>query len=84
VVIPELAEQAEIFLEGAQDVLTRSKHGPDSKRASANGLKVAVALQFFQEPAQRPLVSAGRGHAESALRRSRRPSKKSSRSMGVL
>jgi hypothetical protein len=84
VVIPELAEQAEIFLEGAQDVLTRSKYGADSKRASANGLKVAVALQFFQEPAQKPHVSAERAHAERALRRSRRGSKKSSRSMGAL
>jgi hypothetical protein len=84
VVIPELAEQAEIFLEGAQDVLTRSKYGPDSKRASANGLKVAVALQFFQEPAEKPPASAVRGHAERTPRPSRRASKKSSRSMGVL
>ncbi len=83
VVIPELAEQAEIFLEGAQDVLTRSKYGADSKRASANGLKVAVALQFFQEPAQKSPASVGRGHAERALRPSRRASKKSSRSMGA-
>ena len=83
VAIPELAEQAEIFLEGAEDVLTRSKYGAGSKRASANGLKVAVALQFFQEPAQTPPVSVGRGHAERALRPSRRASKKSSRSMGA-
>ena len=83
VVIPELAEQAEIFLEGAEDVLNRQKSGADSKRRPANGLKVAVALQFFQEPAQTPAPSLGRSRSDRALRPSRRPSKRSSRSMGV-
>ena len=84
VVIPELAEQAEIFLEGAEDVLTRTKHGAPSKRQPANGLKVAVALQFFQEPAQKSPASIGRSPSDRAVRPSRRASKRSSRSMGAL
>jgi hypothetical protein len=84
VVIPELAEQAEIFLEGAEDVLNRQKSGADSKRRPANGLKVAVALQFFQEPAQTPAAPLGRSRSDRAPRSSRRSSKRSSRSMGAL
>jgi hypothetical protein len=84
VVIPELAEQAEIFLEGAQDVLTRPKSGAGSKQRPPNGLKVAVALQFFQEPAQTPAASSGRSRSNRAPRPSRRASKKSSRTTGGL
>lgn len=51
VVIPELAEQAEIFLEGAQDALNHPKYSSDPHRSKVNALRVAVALQFFQEPA---------------------------------
>ena len=56
VVIPELAEQAEIFLEGAQDAMRHPKYAGTGQRTTVPGLKVAVALQFFQEPAstQRP------------------------------
>lgn len=82
VVLPELAEQAEIFLEGAQDALSRPKH-PTSKRSPpSNALRIAVALQFFQAPAT---VSETRAPARSsAKRRQRTPQKRRSvRDVGV-
>jgi hypothetical protein len=84
VVIPELAEQAEIFLEGAQDALNHPKYTADPKRSPASGLKVAVALQFFQEPATtRPLPK--RAHSRTRARRSApRAGKRSSRQTGVF
>jgi hypothetical protein len=48
VAIPELAEQAEIFLEGAQDTLNHSR-SPKSQ-ASRRAIKFSVAVQFFQAP----------------------------------
>jgi hypothetical protein len=54
VIVPELAEQAEIFLEGAQDALNRPKHPSHKRRSQPNALRFAVALQFFQAPATRP------------------------------
>jgi hypothetical protein len=53
VIIPELAEQAEIFLEGAQDALNRPKHASHKRQSQPNALRVAVAVQFFQAPATR-------------------------------
>jgi Family of unknown function (DUF6502) len=53
VIVPELAEQAEIFLEGAQDTLNRPKHPSHKRHSQATALRFAVALQFFQAPAPR-------------------------------
>lgn len=61
VIVPELAEQAEIFLEGANDALNRPKHPSHKGHSPPNALRFAVALQFFQAPATRPEpASAGR------------------------
>lgn len=84
VVIPELAEQAEIFLEGAQDALSHPKYTADSKRSPASGLKVAVALQFFQEPAVTrppPQRLRGRVRAQASAPKAR---KRSARQTEVL
>lgn len=53
VIVPELAEQAEIFLEGAQDALNRPKHPSHKRHSRPNALQFAVAVQFFQKPAAR-------------------------------
>jgi len=68
VLVPELAEQAEVFLEGAQETLTRPARAAKSRPAGADALRFAVALQFFQEPAP---ASPARSPA-AALRRIRR------------
>jgi hypothetical protein len=83
VVIPEIAEQAEIFLEGAQDMLTHPKYGASSKGGPASGLKVAVALQFFHEPARAVPASARRKHSDRTPQITRRSTKRSPRSMGA-
>ena len=54
VIVPELAEQAEIFLEGAHDALNRPKHPSHKEPSHPSALRFAVALQFFQAPATRP------------------------------
>jgi hypothetical protein len=78
VVIPELAEQAEIFLEGAQDALNHRK-SPALKRSPASGLKVAVAVQFFQEPATSRETPPGRARSERARRPTVRAGKRAPR-----
>ena len=50
VLIPELAEQAEIFLEGAEDALNHSANTGHADRPGSSALKFSVAVQFFQEP----------------------------------
>ena len=50
VLIPELAEQAEVFLEGAQETLTRPARVAKPPSAAAAAMRFAVALQFFQQP----------------------------------
>ena len=69
VIVPELAEQAEIFLEGAQDALNRPKHPSQKRHPEPSALRFAVALQFFQEPAARPAPAAA-GRAEAKGKRS--------------
>ena len=76
VIVPELAEQAEIFLEGAQDALKGPKHPSQRRHPEPSALRFAVALQFFQEPAARPApAAAGRavakGKRSAARHRSR-------------
>ncbi len=58
VVIPELTEHAEIFLEGAQEVLNHREPAGGTKHPGKT-LRFAVALQFFQEPAA-PATSSTR------------------------
>ena len=69
VIIPELAEQAEIFLEGAQDALNRPKHAAAKRHPQPNALRLAVALQFFQAPAS---ASETKTPARTGLERKRR------------
>jgi hypothetical protein len=70
VLVPELAEQAEIFLEGAQESLNRPKHPSHKRHAPSNALRFAVALQFFQEPAGRRPGPRGAGRVDSQRKRS--------------
>jgi hypothetical protein len=83
VVLPEIAEQAEIFLEGAQDALDHPRYTAVTRRSPAPGLKVAVALQVFQEPA--PARPLGRGSLppDRAARRALRLRKRSPRRVGA-
>ena len=69
VIIPELAEQAEIFLEGAQESLNRPKHPAHRRHTPPNALRFAVALQFFQEPAGRHSGPRRAGRADSQRKR---------------
>lgn len=79
VLIPEITEQAEIFLEGAQDALDHPKYTASGKGAAARGLKVAVAVQVFEEPAAkgdaRRRAAPARGRRRGAARVSRRSSR---------
>jgi hypothetical protein len=69
VVVPELAEQAEIFLEGAQDALNRPRHSSHARGSLHSPLKFAVSLQFFQAPAKRLNVGrTGKRMKRSAMR----------------
>jgi hypothetical protein len=83
VLIPELAEQAEIFLEGAQDALNRPKY-TDMQRSPASGLKVAVAVQFFQEPAPPGSAPRTRLSRHRGQRPALRTGKRSPRGMGAV
>lgn len=69
VIVPELAEQAEIFLEGAQDALNRPKPPSHKRYGHPPALRFAVALQFFQAPATRPGPRAP-GRPETPRKRS--------------
>jgi hypothetical protein len=71
VVIPELAEQADIFLEGAQDALNRPRHPSHSSTSSHSPLKFAVALQFFQAPTKRTAVARSAKPVRRSTNRSR-------------
>jgi hypothetical protein len=83
VVIPEIAEQAEIFLEGAQDALNHPKYTARSKGSPARGLKVAVALQVFQETATKSASRSRPAHTR-ARRPAPRAGKRSPRGIGAL
>jgi Family of unknown function (DUF6502) len=74
VILPELAEQAEIFLEGAQDALNRPKHPQPKRLPPSSALRIAVALQFFQAPASDPdtQTSAHPGSKRSLRTRQKR------------
>ena len=83
VLIPEIAEQAEIFLEGAQDALNRPKHPSQKRHSRSDALRFAVALQFFQAPAAQS--SSGRSAAGRGTRRAAARSRtRSVRTPGVL
>jgi hypothetical protein len=83
VVLPEIGEQAEIFLEGVQDALDNPRYTAASKRSQAPGLKVAVALQVFQEPTPARPPSAIPLPPGRAPRRALRLRKRSPRRMGA-
>jgi Family of unknown function (DUF6502) len=68
VIIPEIAEQAEIFLEGAQDALNRPRHPTHRRESRSDALRFSVALQFFQTPAPRSGSSQGRTHPRGSAR----------------
>lgn len=68
VLIPELIEQAEIFLEGAQDALNRPKHPSHARSARHDPLRFAVALQFFQAPAAREQAAPRRPPPRRTMR----------------
>lgn len=83
VVLPEIAEQAEIFLEGAGDTLTHPKYTASSKRSPGAGLKVAVALQVFQKPAAAKPTPALRPRTDRPRGRGLRAGKRSPRGIGA-
>lgn len=68
VVIPEIAEQAGIFLEGAQDSLDHPRYSTRGKGSAARGLKVTVAVQVFEEPATKAEAPSRRAQARSRRR----------------
>ena len=85
VIVPELAEQAEIFLEGAQEALNRPKHPSLKRDPQPNALQFAVALQFFQAPASRAEPTAAAGQAGGKRKRATgRHRAGSSQNPGVL
>lgn len=53
VLIPEIREHAEVFLESTEIALRHPKHVATSERARKQALKFAVAVHFFQAPAHR-------------------------------
>jgi hypothetical protein len=67
VIIPEIAEQAEIFLEGALDALNRPRHPTHSRESRSDALRFSVALQFFQAPAPGAKSSQGRAHPRASV-----------------
>jgi hypothetical protein len=78
VLVPELAEQAEVFLEGAQETLTRPSRASKPRTPKAEAMRFAVALQFFQQPAptnraQKSGVSLGRIRPPGTRRLPRSP-----------
>lgn len=78
VLLPEIAEQAEVFLEGAQDALNHPRYPASSRHSAAAGLKVAVALQVFQEPASQAAASAAKALPPDRRRRRSLPRAKRS------
>ena len=84
VVIPEITEQAEIFLEGAQDSLDHPKYTAGGKGAAARGLKVAVAVQVFEEPAAKAALRSRPGHARARRRAVPGTGKRSPRGIGAV
>ncbi len=78
VLIPELAEQAQVFLEGAEETLTRPTRAAKSGATETDFLRFAVALHFFQQPAP-PARPPGAG---GNRRRSPRHPPKGTRSPG--
>jgi Family of unknown function (DUF6502) len=91
VVIPELTEQAEIFLEGAADALNHSNNRSTPDRPGSAALKFAVAVQFFQEPtiesSEESRTRIARGPQSRTLRRkdsSRSKALKIRREVGAL
>jgi hypothetical protein len=83
VVIPEITEQAEIFLEGAQDSLDHPKYTAGGKDAAARGLKVAVAVQVFEEPAARAEARRRAPPTRDRRRAPRGAARRSSRGIGA-
>jgi hypothetical protein len=84
VLVPELAEQAEVFLEGAQETLTRPARMAKPRSSDAEAMRFAVALQFFQQPVptnrtQKSARNRGRIRPQGTGSASRSP-----RSRGVL
>jgi hypothetical protein len=84
VLVPELAEQAEIFLEGAHEALNRPKHPAQRRHPEPNALQFAVALQFFQAPATRPKPTPTRRAAAQGKRSAARRRTRSVHDSGVL
>lgn len=58
VLIADLAEQAKVFLEGADDALNHSKSTPSPERSGSAAIKFGVGVHFFQESVTEPLVKA--------------------------
>ena len=83
VVIPEITEQAEIFLEGAQDSLDHPKYTAGGKGAAARGLKVAVAVQVFEEPGAKAAARRRETPARGRRRRAPGAARRSSRGIGA-
>lgn len=84
VIVPELTEQAQIFLEGADDALNRPKHPSHKRPSHPNALRFAVALQFFQAPATRSEPPAARRAAAKRKRSTSRHRTGSVHDSGVL
>ncbi len=84
VLVPELAEQAEVFLEGAQETLSRPARVAKPRLGAAEALRFAVALQFFQQPAPTNRTKKSAGTLGRARRPQAQPAPRSPRSRGVL
>ena len=84
VLIPELAEQAEVFLEGAQETLTRPARALKPRSAAADGLRFAVALQFFQQPVMATRGKTPAGRVDPIRRRPPRSGARPAARGGVL
>jgi hypothetical protein len=55
VLIPELAEQAQIFLEGADEAL---HHAKSPGRPGGAAVKFGVGVHFFQQPVTEPTIES--------------------------
>lgn len=67
VLIPDLMEQAELFLEGAEESLGRPARAKKSGTRPTNALRFSVGLQFFQEPVPPPAPKGGPRSARRTL-----------------
>jgi len=84
VVLPEIEEHADLFLESTGITLRHPRHVAKSESARKDALKVAVSVHFFQTPAGGE--DASRSHAlrnPTRIRRSKKRSRKNKSGAGA-